>query len=46
MITWQETIIRLIIALIFGGLVGMERQRYDWAAGLRTHMLVVLASAL
>jgi putative Mg2+ transporter-C (MgtC) family protein len=46
MITWQETILRLFIAVILGGLVGMERQRYDWAAGLRTHMLVCLGSSL
>jgi putative Mg2+ transporter-C (MgtC) family protein len=46
MITWQETILRLFIAVILGGAVGMERQRYDWAAGLRTHMLVCLGSAL
>lgn len=46
MITWDDTIIRLVLAAVFGGLVGMERQRYDWAAGLRTHMLVCLGSAL
>src|SRR4051812_20012847 len=46
MITWQDTILRLVAAAILGGLVGMERQRYDWAAGLRTHMLVCLGSAL
>ena len=46
MITWQETILRLILAAILGGLVGIERQRLDWAAGLRTHMLVCLGSAL
>ena len=43
---WQDTILRLVIAAILGGAVGMERQRYDWAAGLRTHMLVCLGSAL
>jgi putative Mg2+ transporter-C (MgtC) family protein len=46
MITWQETILRLVTAVALGGLVGIERQRYDWAAGLRTHMLVCLGSAL
>lgn len=46
MITWQETILRLAIAVALGSLVGIERQRYDWAAGLRTHMLVCLGSAL
>src|SRR3954451_16423881 len=46
MITWQDTILRLVAAAILGSLVGMERQRYDWAAGLRTHMLVCLGSTL
>jgi putative Mg2+ transporter-C (MgtC) family protein len=46
MITWQEVILRLFIAAILGGFVGIERQRYEWAAGLRTHMLVCLGSAL
>ena len=46
MITWQEIILRLFIAAVLGGTVGMDRQRYEWAAGLRTHMLVCLGSAL
>ena len=46
MLIWQETILRLFIAAVLGGLVGIERQRYDWAAGLRTHMLVCLGSSL
>lgn len=46
MITWQEVIVRLFLAAIMGGAVGIDRQRYEWAAGLRTHMLVCLGSAL
>src|SRR6476620_6420555 len=46
MITWQETLIRLLVASVLEALVGMERQRLDWAAGLRTHMLVCLGSTL
>ena len=46
MLSWQETIIRLLLASILGALVGIERQRLDWAAGLRTHMLVCLGAAL
>lgn len=37
---------RLFLAAIMGGAVGMDRQRYEWAAGLRTHMLVCLGSTL
>ena len=46
MITWEEIILRLFLAATLGGAVGMDRQRYEWAAGLRTHMLVCLGSAL
>jgi len=46
MITWQEILLRLFLAVIMGGAVGIDRQRYEWAAGLRTHMLVCLGSAL
>ena len=41
-----DLIIRLIIATIFGGIVGWERQADKKPAGLRTHMLVSLGSAL
>jgi putative Mg2+ transporter-C (MgtC) family protein len=41
-----EFFLRLVAAAILGSLVGLERQRYDKAAGLRTHMLVGVGSAL
>jgi putative Mg2+ transporter-C (MgtC) family protein len=37
---------RLILAVVLGGALGYERQRLGKAAGLRTHMLVSLGSAL
>jgi putative Mg2+ transporter-C (MgtC) family protein len=46
MLDWTEILLRLCIATAFGGLIGMERQRYDGGAGLRTHMLVCLGSCL
>lgn len=39
-------ILRLCIATICGGLIGLERERKNRAAGLRTHMLVCIGSAL
>lgn len=39
-------ILRLIMAVIFGGLVGLERERHGRAAGLRTHILVCLGAAI
>jgi putative Mg2+ transporter-C (MgtC) family protein len=46
MLTHQETILRLVLAALAGSLVGIERERLQWAAGLRTHMLVCVGSCL
>jgi putative Mg2+ transporter-C (MgtC) family protein len=40
-----EFIARIVMALILGGLVGIERQAHGRAAGLRTMILVCLGSA-
>ena len=39
-------VVRLTVASVLGGLIGLERQEEGKAAGLRTHMLVALAAAL
>jgi len=36
---------RLIIAAILGAIVGIERERHEHPAGIRTHMLVSIGSA-
>ena len=41
-----EQVTRLVLAVILGGLIGWERERSHKPAGLRTHMLVCLGSAL
>ncbi len=41
-----DLILRLVIAAIFGAIIGWERQREQKPAGLRTHMLVSMGSAL
>jgi putative Mg2+ transporter-C (MgtC) family protein len=38
--------LRLLVAATAGGLLGAERESVGKAAGLRTHMLVAMASAL
>ncbi|WP_103998043.1 MgtC/SapB family protein [Paenibacillus sp. UNC499MF] len=38
--------IRLILALVLGGLIGFERELSNQAAGFRTHILVCVGSAL
>jgi putative Mg2+ transporter-C (MgtC) family protein len=42
----EDMLIRLLIATILGGLVGIERGRGDRPAGMRTHILVCTGSAL
>ena len=39
-------ILRLVLAVLFGGAIGFERGRSGRPAGLRTHILVCLGSAL
>jgi putative Mg2+ transporter-C (MgtC) family protein len=46
MISPEQVVIRLVVAAVLGGLVGLERERLEWAAGMRTHALVSLGSAL
>ncbi|TWR28677.1 MgtC/SapB family protein [Mucilaginibacter achroorhodeus] len=46
MIALTDILIRLAVAAVLGSLIGLERQRHDWVAGLRTHMLVCVGAAL
>ena len=41
-----STLVRLLVAVLLGALIGYDRERQDSAAGLRTHMLVALGTAL
>jgi putative Mg2+ transporter-C (MgtC) family protein len=48
-IDWSEFLdflIRLVVATLAGGAMGLERQMQDRWAGLRTHMMVSLGSAV
>ena len=45
MIPISEVIVRVILATVLGGVVGMERERSERAAGLRTHAMVGLGAA-
>lgn len=38
--------LRLLMALVMGGLIGMERGRHGRAAGMRTHVLVCLGACM
>ena len=41
-----QVIFRSILAVLIGGLIGTERSRHGRAAGMRTHILVCLGSAM
>jgi putative Mg2+ transporter-C (MgtC) family protein len=43
---FARIIIRLLVAMLLGGIVGFQREWTGKPAGLRTHMLVALGAAL
>jgi putative Mg2+ transporter-C (MgtC) family protein len=45
-LSWEESLLRLALAAVFGGAVGLEREFREREAGFRTHMLVSVGSAL
>src|SRR5271154_2222142 len=46
MLSHWELVFRLLVAAALGSLVGADRERLVWAAGLRTHMLVSVGACL
>lgn len=46
MIAVSDVAIRLLLAALLGAVIGIDRGRLEWAAGLRTHMLVCVGAAL
>ena len=45
-LNWSEALLRITLAAVFGGAIGLEREFREREAGLRTHMLVSVGSAL
>jgi putative Mg2+ transporter-C (MgtC) family protein len=43
---WDEALLRIVLAAVLGGAIGFERELREREAGLRTHMLVAIGSAL
>jgi putative Mg2+ transporter-C (MgtC) family protein len=43
---WPEVVLRLALAAVLGAAIGLEREIRERGAGLRTHLLVSLGSAL
>src|SRR5688572_13417309 len=46
MLDSSEVVLRIAIAAVLGGLVGLEREVSEQPAGFRTHILVSLGAAL
>ena len=46
MLANQDVVIRLILAVVAGALIGLEREKTRHPAGLRTHMLVCIGATL
>jgi putative Mg2+ transporter-C (MgtC) family protein len=45
-IGWLEVLLRLFVAAALGGAIGLERELRERQAGLRTHLVVCVGSAL
>jgi putative Mg2+ transporter-C (MgtC) family protein len=43
---FTRLMLRLLVAALLGGLLGLQRERHGKDAGVRTHMLVALGAAL
>ena len=43
---WDDNLFRLALAAVLGGAIGFEREYREREAGLRTHLLVCVGSAL
>jgi putative Mg2+ transporter-C (MgtC) family protein len=43
---WPHVLLRLVVAAALGGAIGVERELRERGAGLRTHLLVCVGSAL
>jgi putative Mg2+ transporter-C (MgtC) family protein len=45
-LNWDEALLRIVLAGVLGGLIGLERELREREAGLRTHLLVAVGAAL
>jgi putative Mg2+ transporter-C (MgtC) family protein len=43
---WPEDLLSIILAVVFGAMIGIERELHGKAAGLRTNILICLGAAV
>jgi len=46
MLDWKDVVFRLLISILLSSIIGLDRESINKPAGLRTHVLVSLASTL
>ena len=46
MITALQIVVRMLVTALFGAVIGLERERHNQPAGLRTHIILAIGSAL
>ena len=46
LVNYLDFLLRIAMAMVCGGLVGLEREKRLKNAGLRTHIIVAIASCL
>jgi putative Mg2+ transporter-C (MgtC) family protein len=46
LLDYLEITIRILVAMVLGGLIGLEREYQNQPAGLRTHIILVVGSTL
>jgi len=44
--TWWEAVLRVMLAVMIGSLIGIDREKKNRPAGMRTHVLVCLGAAV
>ena len=43
---YKVVLVRIVLAVVLGGIIGLEREKKGRNAGLRTHILVCAGSSL
>ncbi len=44
--TWMDIVLRIVVAILIGTVIGVERERKNRPAGMRTHVLVCLGACV
>ena len=45
-ITWQSSLIRILVSFVIGTIIGIERETHSQPAGLRTHILISIGATI